>query len=814
MSTVSTQFGVVWPTAFARALDGLSMLSFDFGVLAGAFCLAEFNFYQKMLFSTLFLLAVNCVLLLCLRKNGLFAAVYVALFAYPVVSVKIVRVFGCSEIIYAGGAAVAQALANISRADADYSADALSTKTFLQADYSLECYTPKWKAMAAYAGIWIVVYVVAFPLYIVHELFTCYYHQQQQQQQQLVITEATPSWVSVWVSHIVSTWLIFKRMRRNSNSEKKPKLSFLAEDYKTGLPTMLWEVEEMCRKLLLSVVGAFWGKSRCTIHTLYMHYTYTILTACISSSSTMCVATAVLISVAFQLLHTSYAPYTRKGLNRLQQLSLTVLSLTYFIGVLLKTQSIHSDDADRVGTLMVLLLVVVLASLIAAVAGEMRALRKWRKELQLARTTTTESSDFDPELQDHIIEESDLELGVILGEGAEGTVVKGTYHASEVAVKVTTLSLMTYAPLVKMLSDAQREAKTMVALLHPNIVQVYGVSIRYADIEVWVMTVLELCDCCVQDKLLSHKLYTQLSCKEKTLICSGIAHGMAYLHAKGLIHRDLKPANVLMTKDGKPKIAGMRVARRTHLCAIIPGIILTALSCACFLAAPSADFGLSMHSAHTKVSGNRSDDSVNDNHVRMLEMTSNVGTPAYMAPELMTDTNESRGGGTHIDVYSFGVVMYMVFSGGRPYEEIHGNMSLWSLRNAIIAGRRPRIENVSAATPPELVDLMTRCWAPSPHDRPRSFKEIIKTLAGITFDEGGETQGKYDFDEDNAVTMHENPMGNERDNGTGGEDEPLEAIQNPMHRPPSCIGFMQKAPPVNVRPSMAVRPSARPSSVL
>ena len=63
------------------------------------------------------------------------------------------------------------------------------------------------------------------------------------------------------------------------------------------------EAEEMLRKLLLSVIGAFW-----------------------STTSTMLIATALLISLAFQLLHTHYSPFRSKGLNRLQQLSLTVLS--------------------------------------------------------------------------------------------------------------------------------------------------------------------------------------------------------------------------------------------------------------------------------------------------------------------------------------------------------------------------------------------------------------------------------------------------------------------------------------------------------
>jgi hypothetical protein len=86
----------------------------------------------------------------------------------------------------------------------------------------------------------------------------------------------------------------------------------------------------------------------------------------------MCVATALLISIFFQLLHSCYYPYNRDGLNRLQQLALTALSLTYFIGVLLKTQSVEPEDAENVGVLLVLLLVAVFASIVAAVVLEVR----------------------------------------------------------------------------------------------------------------------------------------------------------------------------------------------------------------------------------------------------------------------------------------------------------------------------------------------------------------------------------------------------------------------------------------------------------
>ena len=100
-------------------------------------------------------------------------------------------------------------------------------------------------------------------------------------------------------------------------------VSFLMDDYKDTAPAVLWESVEMLRKLLLCVISAFW-----------------------STKSVMCVATALLIAVSFQLLHEHYLPYKSLACNRLQSASLAIMSLIYFIGVLLKSQSIDSADQE------------------------------------------------------------------------------------------------------------------------------------------------------------------------------------------------------------------------------------------------------------------------------------------------------------------------------------------------------------------------------------------------------------------------------------------------------------------------------------
>ena len=95
------------------------------------------------------------------------------------------------------------------------------------------------------------------------------------------------------------------------------------------------------------------------------------------------------------------------------------------------------------------------------------------------------------------------------------------------------------------------------------------------------------------------------------------------------------------------------------------------------------------------------------------------GTPAYMAPELLSENIFTEKS----DVYAYAIVIWEVLTGEVPWTGL-GYPQI--ITQVLVKGARPPLPSDGAAE--DLVALMGRCWAASPDDRP-AFAEITSVLA-------------------------------------------------------------------------------------
>ena len=154
--------------------------------------------------------------------------------------------------------------------------------------------------------------------------------------------------------------------------------------------------------------------------------------------------------------------------------------------------------------------------------------------------------------------------GTVLGERYEVQALIGTggmanvYRAMdqklnrEVAIKVLKEE---YSSNKNFVSKFKAEAQAAAGLMHPNIVNVYDVG----DENGLYYFVMELVDGITLKHYIEKKI--RLSVKEAVSIAIQVSMGIEAAHNKGIIHRDIKPQNIIISRDGKVKVADFGIAR-------------------------------------------------------------------------------------------------------------------------------------------------------------------------------------------------------------------------------------------------------------
>ncbi len=265
-----------------------------------------------------------------------------------------------------------------------------------------------------------------------------------------------------------------------------------------------------------------------------------------------------------------------------------------------------------------------------------------------------------------------------LGEGGMGEVylARDPKLGRDVALKVLPDEV---ASDPERLLRFEREARTVAALNHPNIVTLHAVE----DAGGTPFLVMEH----VSGRALSELIPPGgLDLARLIDIAAPIAAALAAAHDKSIVHRDLKPSNVMVTDDGLVKVLDFGLAKMQEpVHADIEGSAQTA----------------------TATLGSRV-----------------VGTVPYMSPEqLRGDRVDAR-----TDIFSFGAMLYEMATGLRPFR---GDSSV-DVMSAILRGEPQPLEQVRPGLPPRLIRLVKRCLEKDPRHRVQSAIDLRHELEDLT----------------------------------------------------------------------------------
>ena len=218
-----------------------------------------------------------------------------------------------------------------------------------------------------------------------------------------------------------------------------------------------------------------------------------------------------------------------------------------------------------------------------------------------------------------------------------------------------------------------REAKAAAALSHPNIVAVQDQGWNQSGVPA-VFLVMELIEGHTLREYLNER--GRFDIKDAINYLTPILSALAAAHVLGIVHRDIKPENILISKDGRIKIADFGLARGELI-----GSTMTA------------------------------------------ESSVILGSVSYLSPEqVQRGIADSRS-----DVYAAGIVAYEMFTGEKPF---NGDSPI-QIAYMHVNEEIPRLRSKRKEIPLALDDLIASATAKNPDDRPRTAGEFLEQLQKI-----------------------------------------------------------------------------------
>jgi tRNA A-37 threonylcarbamoyl transferase component Bud32 len=165
-------------------------------------------------------------------------------------------------------------------------------------------------------------------------------------------------------------------------------------------------------------------------------------------------------------------------------------------------------------------------------------------------------------------------------------------------------------------------------------------------------------------------------------VLEGVLAGLSHGERHGIVHRDLKPENLLVTEDGRVKIADFGVARAYNRAAAGEPITATGAT---------------------------------------------IGTPAYMAPEQALGRELTPAS----DLYSLGVIAWEMLAGKVPFEHTDTPMAVLYRQ---VHEPLPPIAAAAPGVDPRLADWVERLLAKAPEDRFASADAAWEALEDVVLE--------------------------------------------------------------------------------